>query len=212
MLGDLAPSAASHRIAEARPESTLNTGNQSSSAEFHRRSLGQKKRREREASENHKPEPSASSSARRSAAQQARRQRELATKIQHHLSTRGQSNDRSARSEAQPLRRKVEAAERRLDTAPDCDSTQALEKILSQLNRFCIFEFIPSKKPKFWRTQRDSKTAARDKKMGNNVNLKFDRDGEKVVLHFLKDNDGDFKELANLSPGPRVLGASTSGL
>ncbi|KAJ7826529.1 hypothetical protein B0H13DRAFT_1918134 [Mycena leptocephala] len=88
------------------------------SAEFSRPSLGQK--------------TSASSSVRRSAAPKARRQRELAADIQQHLTTRQQptASDWHSQSEAQRLRRTVEAAENRLDIAPNCDSTHALDKLL----------------------------------------------------------------------------------
>ncbi|KAJ7248232.1 hypothetical protein B0H12DRAFT_1123699 [Mycena haematopus] len=64
----------------------------------------------REAQENIKPVESETSKTRRSVAQQARRQRELAASIQQDI--------------------RIEAAERRLERAPDCDPTQALENVL----------------------------------------------------------------------------------
>ncbi|KAJ7156720.1 hypothetical protein C8R46DRAFT_1196183 [Mycena filopes] len=91
--------------------------------------LGQKRRREREAQENVKPVASASSSSRRSLAQQARRQRELAAAMEREL-TGAESSDANVRSNAQKFRRQVEAAERRLDIAPNCDSSEALARIL----------------------------------------------------------------------------------
>ncbi|KAJ7156774.1 hypothetical protein C8R46DRAFT_1115106, partial [Mycena filopes] len=98
------------------------------STAFSRRSLGQKRRREREAQENVKPVASASSSSRRSLAQQARRQRELAAAMERELT--GAESNANVRSNAQKFRRQVEAAERRLDIAPNCDSSEALARIL----------------------------------------------------------------------------------
>ncbi|KAJ7215210.1 hypothetical protein B0H12DRAFT_1116103 [Mycena haematopus] len=94
------------------------------------RSLGQKRRREREARENSRPVESESSKTRRSVAQKARRQRELAASIEQDMSSERQRCDPDLRSKAQKFRRRVEAAERRLELAPDCDPTQALEHIL----------------------------------------------------------------------------------
>ncbi|KAJ7232994.1 hypothetical protein B0H12DRAFT_1144557 [Mycena haematopus] len=95
-----------------------------------RRSLGQKRPREREAQENNRPVESESSKTRRSVAQKARRQRELAASIEQDMSSERQRCDPDLRSKAQKFRRRIEAAERRLELAPDCDSTQALESIL----------------------------------------------------------------------------------
>ncbi|KAF8215186.1 hypothetical protein K438DRAFT_1926757 [Mycena galopus ATCC 62051] len=94
-----------------------------------RRSLGQKRRREREAQENSKPVASESSKSHRSVAQQARRQRELAAVIQKDLSTSSRCHS-NRRSEAQKLRRQMEAAHRHLEISPECDSTEALARLL----------------------------------------------------------------------------------
>ncbi|KAJ7924807.1 hypothetical protein B0H13DRAFT_1863670 [Mycena leptocephala] len=97
-------------------------------SEFERRSLGQKKRRQRESKENQSnPKGSRQMNPHRSAAQRARRQRELAANIEGLLQTRGGEN---IRSRAQTLRRKVEEGERRLESNPDCDPTQALDRAL----------------------------------------------------------------------------------
>ncbi|KAJ6583688.1 hypothetical protein B0H10DRAFT_2096746, partial [Mycena sp. CBHHK59/15] len=48
--------------------------------------------------------------------------------IQSELST--PDDHQSRRSKAQKFRRQIEDAERWLDIAPDCDSTQAVSKIL----------------------------------------------------------------------------------
>ncbi|KAJ7257234.1 hypothetical protein B0H12DRAFT_1111530 [Mycena haematopus] len=53
-------------------------------------------------------------------AQQARRQRELAASIQQDMSSKRQWCDPDLRSKAQKFRRRIEAAERRLERAPDC--------------------------------------------------------------------------------------------
>ncbi|KAJ7243895.1 hypothetical protein B0H12DRAFT_1129907 [Mycena haematopus] len=95
-----------------------------------RRSLGQKRRREREAQENIKPVESETSKTRRSVAQRAHRQRELAASIQQDMSSKRQWCDPDLRSKAQKFRRRIEAAERRLERAPDCDPTQAHENVL----------------------------------------------------------------------------------
>ncbi|KAJ7163167.1 hypothetical protein C8R46DRAFT_1102629 [Mycena filopes] len=112
-----------------RPGTAPASATSTTSREFSRRSLGQKRRREREAQENVKPVASASSSSRRSLAQQARRQRELAAAMEREL-TGAESSDANVRSNAQKFRRQVEAAERRLDIAPNCDSSEALARIL----------------------------------------------------------------------------------
>ncbi|KAJ7483720.1 hypothetical protein B0H11DRAFT_2193021, partial [Mycena galericulata] len=70
-------------VSESQP---LETGTSSHSSGLYRRSLGQKRRREREAQENAgKPADSTSINSRRSEAQWARRQRELAAMIQSQL-------------------------------------------------------------------------------------------------------------------------------
>ncbi|KAJ7240128.1 hypothetical protein B0H12DRAFT_1135129 [Mycena haematopus] len=84
-----------------------------------RRSLGQKRRREREAQENIKPVESETS-----------KTRQLAASIQQDMSSKRQWCDPDLRSKAQKFRRRIEAAERRLECAPDCDPTQALENVL----------------------------------------------------------------------------------
>ncbi|KAJ6553611.1 hypothetical protein DFH09DRAFT_1085723 [Mycena vulgaris] len=97
-------------------------------SEFERRSLGQKKRRQRESKENQSnPKGSEQMNPHRSAAQRARRQRELAANNEDLLQTHGAEN---IRSRAQILRRKVEEGERRLESNPDCDPTQALDRAL----------------------------------------------------------------------------------
>ncbi|KAJ7655828.1 hypothetical protein DFH06DRAFT_1132882 [Mycena polygramma] len=97
-------------------------------SEFERRSLGQKKRRERELKENkNKPKHLKSVNPSRSAVQRARRQRELASTIEGLLQNRECEN---IRSRAQTLRRRVEEGERRLDVDPECDPTQALDQAL----------------------------------------------------------------------------------
>ncbi|KAJ7616918.1 hypothetical protein DFH06DRAFT_104358 [Mycena polygramma] len=102
------------------------------SSEHHRRSSAQQRRREREARENTKPAASESSKLRRSAAQRARRQRELAAAIERDLqsTTPQYEYDPKVRSKAQKLRRRLEDAQRRLEINPDCDSTEALGRIL----------------------------------------------------------------------------------
>ncbi|KAJ7509099.1 hypothetical protein B0H11DRAFT_2184741 [Mycena galericulata] len=100
----------------SQPESSFSRTSKVSQSGLNRQSLGQKRRREREARDNPgKP-------------------RELAAVIQSQMSTARApaANDRSKsrRSEAQRFRRRIEEAERRLDAAPDCDSSQALDKIL----------------------------------------------------------------------------------
>ncbi|KAK7035164.1 hypothetical protein R3P38DRAFT_2772174 [Favolaschia claudopus] len=99
-----------------------------------KRSLGQKRRREREAAENFKAPESRS---RRSIAQRARRQRELADKIEAALtSTVVATDQQESRSQAQKFRRRIEAAQRRLQAHPDCgsvgtiDATESLDILL----------------------------------------------------------------------------------
>ncbi|KAJ7906984.1 hypothetical protein B0H13DRAFT_2273863, partial [Mycena leptocephala] len=100
--------------------------------EFHRRSLGQKKRRHRE-KENRKHSALLDGptlvNPRRSAAQRGRRQRELAKQIQGLLQTTSPDN---VRSRAQTLRRRVEEAERRLGFDAVCDPTGALNQVLDK--------------------------------------------------------------------------------
>ncbi|KAJ6499654.1 hypothetical protein C8R47DRAFT_294922 [Mycena vitilis] len=97
-------------------------------SEFERRSLSQKRRRERESKENKgKPKHLKPVNPNRSAAQRARRQRELASTIEGLLQSREREN---IRSRAQTLRRRVEEGERRLDADPECDPTQALDRAL----------------------------------------------------------------------------------
>ncbi|KAJ7158112.1 hypothetical protein C8R46DRAFT_1111577 [Mycena filopes] len=110
-----------------RPGTAPASATSTTSREFSRRSLGQKRRREREAQEM-LWYASASSSSRRSLAQQARRQRELAAAMERELT--GAESNANVRSNAQKFRRQVEAAERRLDIAPNCDSSEALARIL----------------------------------------------------------------------------------
>ncbi|KAJ7247764.1 hypothetical protein C8J57DRAFT_1240705 [Mycena rebaudengoi] len=94
-----------------------------------RRSLGQKRCREKEARENYKPETtthefktSELASYRRSEAQKARRQRELAAMMEHDLLCKDQSSDstHTVRSRAQRFRRRVEKAQKSLAANPDC--------------------------------------------------------------------------------------------
>ncbi|KAJ7495792.1 hypothetical protein B0H11DRAFT_2276759 [Mycena galericulata] len=111
----LKPTTLDHQDSVASQALHRQTSNVSQSG-LNRRSLGQKRRREREARENPgKP-------------------RELAAVIQSQMSTTrvpaASDRSKSRRSEAQRFRRRIEEAERRLDAAPDCDSTQALDKIL----------------------------------------------------------------------------------
>ncbi|KAJ7022803.1 hypothetical protein C8F04DRAFT_1240580 [Mycena alexandri] len=130
-------------VSQAQPEflltpTTLGTSNAREEPDLRLSwgALGQKRRREREARENVKPVACASSGSRRSMAQRARRQRELAAGIERDLTAR-QSNDEDVRSQAQKFRRKIEAAERRLDITPDCDTSQALDRILDlNINNF----------------------------------------------------------------------------
>ncbi|KAJ7436097.1 hypothetical protein B0H11DRAFT_1937047 [Mycena galericulata] len=61
---------------------------------------------------------STSINSRRSEAQRARRQRELAAMIHHHTVS------------AVDAAKRIEEAERRLDATPNCDSTEALDRIL----------------------------------------------------------------------------------
>jgi len=105
-------------------------------SEFERRSIGQKKPRQREYKENQtmvgffcvsmtssfylmffQQKRSESMNPRRSAAQRARRQHELAANIQGLLYTHGPEN---IRSRAQNLRRRVEEGEWRLKSDPKC--------------------------------------------------------------------------------------------
>ncbi|KAJ7912689.1 hypothetical protein B0H13DRAFT_1874535 [Mycena leptocephala] len=69
--------------------------------------------------------------ARRSTGQRARRQRELAAEITA-LNMPGGVERGSARSRAQHLRRKLEAARKYLEDDPCCDSTNALSKAISR--------------------------------------------------------------------------------
>ncbi|KAK6991555.1 hypothetical protein R3P38DRAFT_2803851 [Favolaschia claudopus] len=88
-----------------------------------KRSLAQKRRRERETRENFKPTESSESRSRRSIGQRARRQRELAEKIEAGLRLNTVVTDQhEMRSEAQRFRRQIEAAERRLQANPNCGS------------------------------------------------------------------------------------------
>ncbi|KAJ7228115.1 hypothetical protein B0H12DRAFT_1148055 [Mycena haematopus] len=72
----------------------------------------------------------------RSAAQRARRQRELAATIEGLLpaGTHQECTDKNfpASSRAQKLRRRVEEGEKRLEADPDCDITQALDRVLDK--------------------------------------------------------------------------------
>ncbi|KAJ7431286.1 hypothetical protein B0H11DRAFT_1941916 [Mycena galericulata] len=80
---------------------------------------------------------SASINSHRSEAQRARRQRELAAMIQSQL-LMPRSKSQNRRSEAQRFRRRMEEAERRLDATPNCDSTEALDRILDlNIDNWC---------------------------------------------------------------------------
>ncbi|KAJ7280974.1 hypothetical protein C8J57DRAFT_1464301 [Mycena rebaudengoi] len=129
-------STASNQYASSHQETTGTSSAHALSAkaygrlqsEFERRSLGQKKRRQRESKENQSnPKGSKQMNPYRSAAQRARHQRELAANIEDLSQTRGGEN---IRSRAQILRRKVEEGERCLESNPDCDPTQALDRAL----------------------------------------------------------------------------------
>ncbi|KAJ6483675.1 hypothetical protein DFH09DRAFT_1106772 [Mycena vulgaris] len=88
--------------------------------EFHRRSLGQRKRRQKEKENRGQSGPLNGPkllNPRRSAAQRGRRQRELAEQIEGLLQTKGPVN---FRSQAQTLRRRVEQAEQRLEFDAVC--------------------------------------------------------------------------------------------
>ncbi|KAF7305222.1 hypothetical protein MKEN_01237400 [Mycena kentingensis (nom. inval.)] len=101
-----------------------------------RRSVGQKRRREREAQERANQgtqmKPVHGVDSKRVVAQRARRQRELAASIQENLRIPQHSRwlTKDSRSIAQSLRRQVDKANRLLERDPDCDPTGALDDAL----------------------------------------------------------------------------------
>ncbi|KAJ7280725.1 hypothetical protein C8J57DRAFT_1464168 [Mycena rebaudengoi] len=121
------------------PHDASRTRSPTTSNSMSRRSLGQKRRREKEARENYKPETSELASYRRSEAQKARRQRELAAVMEHDLLCKDRSSDstHTVRSRAQRFRRRVEKAQKSLAANPDCDLTDSLRRILDlNIDRF----------------------------------------------------------------------------